>query len=478
MQSQKPLNILITGDSPLIQTGFGRVNYRALKAFKGRGWTVAAVTAQQGSHVESELLDKQFNPDIRGDVMGLMETVRVLESGDFEPDVVFATGDPGSIAALSMVIPARIPFYGYVPIEGEPLIDSDWVKILSNIDFMTCTEYGATVVKADIRKDVEWVYHGVDPTKFFPMPAEERDAYRERLGWDGKFVIISVAQNVRRKQLPRLIEAVAILKNQFKQSDVRLYLHCIPYQHYWLEGWRLFDVARGFGVNDEVIFNPLLSEHGKSVPEVGDMDVPGVRELLCAADLFVLPSQVEGFGLPIAEAMACGTPVLVTKYAAGWEVAKKGMGAGIPIHDWEIHKSGTKYGNVNPFALAKEILSLKRDPKRRSKMSAAGIEAATLFDWQKFEDKVCAEIEKVVARSQTGAHEAPEADSGGQEAGSPTGILRETPIGDGPAEGEDSSQEQGQNGGGRSALGIEAEVTPSQKVDSPEQIVEIDDQPH
>ena len=49
--------------------------------------------------------------------------------------------------------------------------------------------------------------------------------------------------------------------------------------------------------------------------------MPGLVEMYNASDLFVLPSQVEGFGLPIAEAMACGLPVMVTKYAAGWEVA-------------------------------------------------------------------------------------------------------------------------------------------------------------
>jgi glycosyltransferase involved in cell wall biosynthesis len=125
----------------------------------------------------------------------------------------------------------------------------------------------------------------------------------------------------------------------------------------------------------------------------------GLADLYGAADMFVLPSQVEGFGLPIVEAMASGLPVAVTKYAAGWEVAQHGQGAGIPVHDWTIHKSGTKYANVSPEGIAKVILDLKRDPKRRARMSAAGIAAAERFDWSDFERAVVRGVKESAAEA-------------------------------------------------------------------------------
>lgn len=457
--SQEQLTVLMVGDSPLIQTGFGRVNSRAARAFLRKGWKVQSVTGLQSEPLESELSVEQFVPS-QGDELGVFKVIELLESGEVDPDVVYMTGDPGTVTAMSMVVPSRIPFFAYVPIEGEPIVESDWRNLLSTIDFMTCTAYGAGVVATDLRREVDWVYHGVDPTKFFPMEPEERQAYRERLGWADKFVIITVAQNVRRKQLPRLIEAVAYLKGQFKQRDVLLYMHTVPFQRYWLEGWKLFDIAAAYGVTEEVVFNPLMAERGSAVPEVGNMDIPGVRELLCAADLFVLPSQVEGFGLPIAEAMACGTPVMVTRYGAGWEVARLGGGVGIPVHDWEIHKSGTKYANVDPYLLAKEILSLKRNPRRLAQMSAKGIEASKQFDWGPFEEKVVGKIEDAVARAKAGGDESPEASGGGPEAGSPPGVLRETSPVSGPEAAGDSASEQGQDHSGSPEERDAAEVDP------------------
>lgn len=362
---------------------------------------------------ETSLPIKLFDP-VPGDPMGLLRAITVFEEKEFEPDVVYATGEPGSISAIVQVVPSRIPFVAYVPIEGEPIINSSWRSILSGIDFFTCSEYGAKQVKSSINKDVDFVYHGVDTDVFHPLSEAERGQYRERLGWSDKFVVVCVAQNVRRKQLTRLIEAMSILKNQYHQRDMVLYLHTVPFQNYWLEGWNLPEIAAGFGLTNEVVFNPLMSGFGKGVPESGDLDVPGLRELVGSSDLFVLPSQVEGFGLPIVEAMAVGTPVAVTKYAAGWEVANLGGGAPLMPSDWEVHKSGTRYANLDPQEIAKVILSLRRNPRRLAKMREQGLEAVKQnFDWSKFEEHLIGSINGTAARHIV----SPEENQGREEAG-------------------------------------------------------------
>jgi glycosyltransferase involved in cell wall biosynthesis len=348
--------------------------------------------------------------------MGMKRAQMVFEHEEFEPDIVYATGDPGSIAMVAMVIPAHVRFLAYCPIEGEPLFNSSWRAILSEIDFFTCSNYGVKVVEESLDKTVDMVYHGVDRDNYYPLSTQERKDYRERLGWDRKFVVSVVAQNVRRKQLTRLIEAVAILKHQYKQDDIVLYLHTVPFQNHWLEGWNLPEVSAAFGLTEEVVFNPLMSGFGKGVPEKGDMDVPGLRELVGASDLFVLPSQVEGFGLPIAEAMAVGTPVAVTKYAAGWEVANLGGGTGIVPADWEIHKSGTRYANLAPAEIAKTILALKRNPRKLAQMRDTGLRAVEHFDWSKFEEYVIGKVEDVCSRPAVGLAHKEQDDQGREEA--------------------------------------------------------------
>ena len=385
------MKVLMLGDSPLLKTGFGRVNSHALRAFLDASFDVAAVTGLQteSKSPTTDLPVKLYVP-ADNDPMGLVRAIEAIE--DFQPDVIYTTGDPGNVGTYAGVVPVRVPYVSYIPIEGEPIVHQGWRELLTYLDFFTCSQYGVDVVKRDLGKDVDYVYHGVDHEVFTPLSAEDRAAYRARLGWDGKFVIACVAQNVRRKQLPRLIEAIAILKRQFKQDDVVLYLHTVPFQRHYLEGWNLPEIARAFGVYGEVIFNPLLGESYASIPERGDLEVPGLRELMSAADLFVLPSQIEGFGLPIAEAMAVGLPVMVTKYGAGWEVARHGSGVGIRPHDFEVHKSGTRYANVDPMELAKEILRVKRNPRQLERMRDAGLAAVKQFDWTDFEREVVARV--------------------------------------------------------------------------------------
>ena len=393
------MKVLMVGDSPFLTTGFGRVQKQALTAFLAKGWTVATVTGLQTEATETTLPVKQYVPT-KGDNLGLLRVSDAV--AEFEPDAIYATGEPGSITAFAHVLPVRIPFVAYVPIEGEPIAYGDWRSILQTIDFFTCSEYGQRIVKRDVfGKDVDYVYHGVDHDVFRPDD-ENRAATRKLLGWEDKFVVMTVGANVRRKQHPRLFEAIALLGKRYKQDDIILYDHTVPFQRHWLEGWHLPQVADAMGVHDKVVFNPKLTGFGASVPEGTTDGLPGLADLYRAADLFVLPSQVEGFGLPIAEAMASGLPVLVTKYAAGWEVASP-AGVGVTPKDWETAKNGTRLANLDPEDIAKAIVSLKRDPKRLARMRAAGLQRAQDFKWSAFREKVVDAVEK--ARKEGGQPE-------------------------------------------------------------------------
>lgn len=386
------MRVLIVGDSPRLNTGFARVNREAVKAFKAMGWQVAAAEALVVEKIDTP--DDgvvYFSPAEGDDMMARNACLKAIE--EFKPDIVYLTGDPGSFVGYIAILPQNTKILGYIPIEGEPISNQFWRMALSGIPFFTCSKYGSNVVMSELGKNVAWVYHGVDHDVYKKL--DNRDEIRNAIGWKDKFVVMCVANNVRRKQLPRLIEAMSIVKNKYKRTNISLYLHTVPFQHHWLEGHNLAEIASMYGVGDMVMFNSKMKKLHDGIPESSDdMQSIGLVQLYNSADLFVLPSQVEGFGLPIAEAMACGLPVMVTKYAAGWEVASP-AGRGIRVKDWEVHKSGTLYANVDPDYMASEIVRLSKSPKELSRMSELGLQRVKDFNWENFHQVLIQQCEAV-----------------------------------------------------------------------------------
>jgi glycosyltransferase involved in cell wall biosynthesis len=95
-----------------------------------------------------------------------------------------------------------------------------------------------------------------------------------------------------------------------------------------------------------------------------------------SADLFVLPSRSESFGLVLAEAMACGLPVVSTRVGGIPEVVEEGAtGLLVPPND--------------PPALAEAIIELLDDPERMRDMGVRGRERVREhFTWDKVAERV------------------------------------------------------------------------------------------
>jgi glycosyltransferase involved in cell wall biosynthesis len=101
----------------------------------------------------------------------------------------------------------------------------------------------------------------------------------------------------------------------------------------------------------------------------GKVSAEVLRRFYTSSEAVILPSLYEGFGLPAAESMACGTPVIATRAGALPEVVgEDGAGLLVPTRD--------------PEAMARAILEVLRDQDRRQKMGVAGRERVErLFTW-------------------------------------------------------------------------------------------------
>ncbi|WP_417500941.1 glycosyltransferase family 4 protein [Marinobacter sp.] len=138
------------------------------------------------------------------------------------------------------------------------------------------------------------------------LAQEEAETVRSVLSHYGlpfKSYILSIATLEPRKNLAGLVRAYRKLPSAI-QAEMPLVL-------VGGAGWK----------NDEL--QALLKEQSTKgrVMLIGRVPRRDLASLLCGARLFAYPSFYEGFGLPIAEARACGTPILTTSYGAMAEVA-------------------------------------------------------------------------------------------------------------------------------------------------------------
>jgi glycosyltransferase involved in cell wall biosynthesis len=183
---------------------------------------------------------------------------------------------------------------------------------------------------------------------FHPQDAVAIEAVRSRYGLEGPF-LLSVGSLEPGKNRERLLQAFARLRDRgLKHSLV------VAGQQAWrYEGEA--PLARRLGLAESVRF----------LGHVPRADLPA---LYSAADALVFPSLYEGFGLPALEALACGTPVVVSNVSALPEV---------------VDDAALQVSPLDVEALADAMERLLRDDRLRADLRERGLERAAQFSWEK-----------------------------------------------------------------------------------------------
>jgi len=159
-----------------------------------------------------------------------------------------------------------------------------------------------------------------------------------------------------RKNLPTLLQAYAAVADQM--PDHRLVV-------VGPKGWMVENILQQAGqlnISDKVYFTGYVEQ----------VDLPLIYNM---ADVFIYPSVYEGFGLPVLEAMACGTPVITSNVSSMPEI---------------IGDAGVLVTPNDSQALARSLLELINDPMERQRLSIRGLERAAAFTWKRTAEKTIA----------------------------------------------------------------------------------------
>lgn len=204
-------------------------------------------------------------------------------------------------------------------------------------------------LKAYFRRDDVWVIpNGID-TEFFSPSARlaRRAEVRRHKGFrDEDYVLLLVGNDWRVKGLPAILEAMETLR------AVPLRLVVVgnePVDYFRAE-------AASRGLKDSCRFEPPASD---------------VIDFYAAADVYVSPSREDSFGLPVAEAMACGLPVITSSSAGVAELIREGVD-GFVLHDPKDSRE-----------LARILQQLSEDRELCRRVGEAARQTTLAWDWDR-----------------------------------------------------------------------------------------------
>jgi type III pantothenate kinase len=218
-----------------------------------------------------------------------------------------------------------------------------WATLLpaDRVIALTGREADALTVLGVDRDRIRIIPNGISPVDFLPARARDPAARPVTALYVGRI-------EPEQKGLEDLLRAMALIS-----SPDALSLRVVGED--WGGERRLRDLARDLGITRRIAWTGSVSEEAK-------------RTEYAAADLLVLPSRFEPFGIVLLEAMAAGLPVVATRVGGIPEVVVDGItGRLVPPRD--------------PAALAEALQALASDPSLRSRLGRSGQERAQAFSW-------------------------------------------------------------------------------------------------
>lgn len=401
------MKVLFVGD--LAPTGFGSVTTDLGRALLARGLDVrflsqndvgaslpepfASRTADIAFYEYQTMGAQAGVSDVRsllGDIIDGNEGHRLISGhpfGDWRPDVVLILSDFTAARLLYSRFQQALdslPVFHYVPIEGGGLPPL-WADLWSRMTPVAMSRFGQDQISRLTGRRPELAYHGVDTSVFYPVspsrplvvPKDDtpgaaavtltsREACRRFFGFaDRARIMLRCDRNMPRKRYASMLRALGPVLAA--RENALLVIHA-----------RGFD--QGGFLPDSISKMPMPAQERVVITNRPGLPREVLAALYNAADVYVT-SSAEGFGLTIAEASACGVPVVGLDYSAVPEVIGP-AGILVPVGGRYDNEYDHEWAWPDEDAFGDAVGYLLDHPARARELGASGpAYIANTFRW-------------------------------------------------------------------------------------------------
>lgn len=312
--------LLIVGDGPAEPTGLGRIARDLVSQILQHDLPFDVV--QVGGHAIPVWTHWRHVPLDRGEDWGAAQVEQIYRSiwGD-QPGVLFVVWDPSRLWAFTQ-IDLPVQRWGYCAIDGENLAGGVGGPARAAVEqcdrVLAYNRYGAGVISRTLGRPVSWLPHGISAQTY---AAEYHPGIaKELLGPHaiGRTILGSVMTNQARKDHGLLFQATKILID--RGWPLHLWLHT----DVLVKDWSIQQLTEDCGLAKRVTITGL-----QPLPD------QSLAALYQASQVVALPTLGEGFGYPIVEALASGTPVVHSRCAGGEGYVPR-VEWKVPVRDWHL----------------------------------------------------------------------------------------------------------------------------------------------
>ncbi len=366
-------------DSPDTPSGFGNVTRFVCEGLARRGHRVGILGWQTRNPFEwngCKVYPTHLDPLGSDALYGYLVRHR--------PDVVIALADVWWLPFFTAPHVRRqmeltdTPWLLYFPIDGDTRderLPPSWIELLREVDVpIAMSRYGQRIANR-CGVHCEYIPHGVDLDIF--CPPLDREQAKARLGVQGKFLVLSDSRNQPRKMLPRLLDVFA--RFAAERPDVLLHLHTDPDDEFAKSQSYSYDLRadlRHLGLDAQVRFSPgFTMKQGTGLP------LSELAACYRAADVHLLASSGEGFGLPTLQAAAAGAVPLASAYSASLELVE-GHGQAIAVSEWSETEFGIRRALIDVKDASDKLAHYYEDRVLLREHSARARQFALAYGWE------------------------------------------------------------------------------------------------